>query len=118
MELMIVAKWNPEFGKDENSPRNIEKRYFILYTIELMDFLYEFKDVLCLVDFFKKNYKGDKTNIKIIVGRPYTYPSGEMIVLKESKALNIIQNKWKQYLNKKKSPKHLRTREIYGKWKF
>ena len=92
----IIAKWIPSFGKDNNSPKNIESQWFLMDIITRDEFFENIEDIYDTLNFYKRNYNGNKNHVKLALVNPKQLPSKEIITIDHTYYVRLIQRMWRK----------------------
>ena len=95
----IIAKWIPDFGKTHDSAKNVESRWFIMDIISRNDFFNNINGVYKTIDFYKKNYNGNKDHIKLALINPVELSTKETTAIDYTYQIKLIQRLWRKKYN-------------------
>lgn len=93
--IAIIAKWIPEFGKTHDSAKNVESQWFVMDIITRHEFFNSMEEITETLDFYKKNYDGNKDNVKLALVQPIMLPTKEMIAVDYTYVINLFKRLWK-----------------------
>jgi hypothetical protein len=94
--VATIAKWIPEFGKTADSAENVESQWFVMDIIPREDFFDNMEEVTDTLNFYKKNYNGNKDHIKLSLIEPVLLPTQEMIAIDYTYYIRLIQRLWRK----------------------
>ena len=97
--IAIIAKWIPEFGKTADSAKNVNSQWIIMDIITRDEFFNDIKDVTDVLNFYKKNYNGNKEHVKLALVEPIMLPTQEMIAIDYTYVINLFKRLWKNKKN-------------------
>jgi len=94
----IIAKWIPDFGKTSDSAKNVESQWFVMDIITRDEFFNEIEIVMETVKFYRKNYNGDKRNVKLALVHPIQLSTRETIAIDYTYYVRLVQRLWRKKL--------------------
>jgi hypothetical protein len=98
----IIAKWIPEFGKTFDSAKNIDSQWITMNIITRDDFFNQIENVTNTMNFYKKNYNGNKDHIKLALIEPIQLETKETIAIDYTYHICLMQRLWrKKYYSQK-----------------
>lgn len=92
----IIAKWIPAFGKDDDSAKNVESQWFLMDIVTRDEFFEEINEVYNTLNFYKKNYNGNKNHVKLALVEPKQLQSREIITIDNTYYIRLIQRIWRK----------------------
>ena len=96
--IAIIAKWIPDFGKTSDSAKNVESQWFVMDIITRNEFFNEIEIVMETVKFYRKNYNGDKRNVKLALVHPIQLSTRETIAIDYTYYVRLVQRLWRKKL--------------------
>ena len=98
--LAIIAKWTPQFGRTADSAIDIDSHWLLLDVIYRDDFFNNIQEVNKTLEFYKKNYRGNKNHVKIaLVKDPIQLDTREIVTVEITHNINIIKRLWRKKKN-------------------
>ena len=121
--LAIIAKWNPEFGLDENSSPDIKSHWLIMDIIDVKDFYGDLNEIQDTLRFYRHHSLQGSEYIQLNL-ITYQYLNGqEFVAVSKLYWIKLVQRTWKKIFKERKekitmrkSPKELQYRAIHGCW--
>jgi hypothetical protein len=94
--IAIIAKWIPQFGKTEDSAKNIDSQWLLMEIVTRNDFFNNIEEVNNTLNFYKRNYKGDKKYVKLsLIKEPIQLKTKEIVAIDNTYNIRLIQKLWR-----------------------